>query len=108
MKDKINKINWHINLWIWYGRLSPILFLIGAFALYQILNTNIPIIFFSAWAIFIATGLIWWAWVIKVLLDMVNMFQDIIYYTFKKRKQTINEPDTFNNPNHTRFNYFLK
>jgi len=77
MKDKINKINWHINLWIWYGRLSPILFLIGAFALYQILNTDIPIIFFSAWAIFIATGIIWWGWVIKVLLDMVNMFHDV-------------------------------
>jgi hypothetical protein len=77
MKDKINKINWHINLWIWYGRLSPILFLIGAFALYEILNTDIPIIFFSAWAIFIATGIIWWGWVIKVLLDMVNMFHDV-------------------------------
>ena len=77
MKDKLNKINWHINLWIWYGRLSPILFLIGAFALYQILNTDVPLIFFSAWTIFVATGIVWWGWVIKVLLDMVNMFHDV-------------------------------
>jgi cobalamin biosynthesis protein CobD/CbiB len=77
MKDKLNKINWHLNLWIWYGRLSPILFLIGAFALYQILNTDVPFIFFTAWTIFVATGIVWWSWVIKVLLDMVSMFHDI-------------------------------
>jgi len=77
MKDKLNKINWHLNLWIWYGRLSPILFLIGAFALYQILNTDVPFIFFTAWTIFVATGIVWWAWVIKVLLDMVSMFHDV-------------------------------
>jgi len=103
MKDKINKINWHINLWIWYGRLSPILFLIGAFALYQILNTDIPIIFFSAWAIFIATGIIWWAWVIKVLLDMVNLFIQVsehvesIQNTIKEVKEDIKFLDNTRN-----------
>jgi len=103
MKDKLNKINWHINLWIWYGRLSPILFLIGAFALYQILNTDIPIIFFSAWAIFIATGIIWWAWVIKVLLDMVNLFIQVsehvesIQNTIKEVKEDIKFLDNTRN-----------
>jgi hypothetical protein len=103
MKDKLSQINWHITLWLWYGRLSPILFLIGAFALYEIINTDIPLIFYAAWTLFVMTGIIWWAWVIKVLLDMVNLFIQVsehvesIQQTIKEVKEDVKSLDATRN-----------
>jgi len=103
MKQQLNQINWHIKLWLWYGRLSPILFLIGAFALYEIINTDIPLIFYTAWTLFVATGIIWWAWVIKVLLDMVNLFIQVsdhvesIQQTIKEVKEDVKSLDPTRN-----------
>jgi hypothetical protein len=99
MKDKLKNISWHIQLWLWYGRLSPVLFIIGAVALYQILNTSIPLIFYAAWIIFVATGIVWWGWVIKVLLDMVNLFIQVsehvesIQNTIKEVKEDVKSFD---------------
>jgi len=65
------------KIWIWWGRLSPLFFLIGAFGLYEIVNTSIPFLFYASWVIFITVSLIWWGWVLKMILDFIHLFEDL-------------------------------
>jgi hypothetical protein len=77
MLNKLQQLQAQTKLWLWYGRLTPIFFLVGATALYQIYNTTIPAYFYASWIIFITSGFIWWTWVIKVLMDLIRLFHDI-------------------------------
>ncbi len=65
------------TLWLWWGRLSPLLFTIGAFGLYEIFNTEIPFLFYASWVVFITVSLIWWGWVLKIILDFIKLFGDL-------------------------------
>ena len=65
------------TLWLWWGRLSPLFFLIGAFGLYEIFNTEIPFLFYASWVVFITVSLIWWGWVLKIILDFIKLFGDL-------------------------------
>lgn len=71
------KIKRQTTYWIWFGRISPILFLFGAFTLYEIFNTEIPLLFYASWAIFITVSLIWWGWVLKIILEFIKFFQEV-------------------------------
>ena len=64
-------------MWLWFGRISPLLFLTGAFVFYEIVHTDIPLIFYASWAGFIAVSLIWWGWVLKIILDFITFFEDV-------------------------------
>jgi hypothetical protein len=77
MLQKLQQLQKQSRLWLWYGRLTPLFFLIGTTALYYIYSTTIPLYFYAAWATFILTGFIWWAWVIKVIMDLIRLFHDI-------------------------------
>lgn len=65
------------KLWLWWGRLSPLIFMIGAFGLYEAFNTKIPFLFYASWVIFITCSLIWWGWVLKIILDFIKLFGDL-------------------------------
>jgi hypothetical protein len=65
------------KFWIWWGRISPLLFLIGAFGLYEIFHTSVPFLFYTSWVIFITVSLIWWGWVMKIILDFIRLFDDL-------------------------------
>jgi len=78
--NRLNKIllaQKQTKLWIWWGRLSPLFFLIGAVGLYEIFNTSIPFLFYTSWVIFITVSLIWWGWVMKIILDFIKLFDDL-------------------------------
>jgi hypothetical protein len=63
--------------WMWWGRISPLFFLLGAFMLYEIVHTDIPFIFYASWVIFITVSLVWWGWVLKIILDFIKFFADV-------------------------------
>ena len=65
------------KLWLWWGRLSPLIFLVGALGLYEIVNTSIPFLFYASWVIFITCSLIWWGWVLKIILDFIKLFGEL-------------------------------
>lgn len=71
------KIKKQTTYWIWFGRISPLLFLFGAFTLYEIFHTEIPILFYASWAIFITVSLVWWGWVLKIILEFIKFFQEV-------------------------------
>ena len=62
---------------MWWGRISPLFFLLGAFMLYEIVHTDIPFIFYASWVIFITVSLVWWGWVLKIILDFIKFFADV-------------------------------
>ena len=74
---KLRAIKTRSKYWMWWGRLSPLLFLMGAFFLFEIVHTEIPFIFYASWVIFITVSLIWWGWVIKIILDFTKFFSDV-------------------------------
>jgi hypothetical protein len=65
------------QLWLWFGRTSPILFLLGALGFYEIVHTSIPAIFYLSWVGFITISLIWWAWVLKIIIEFIHFFEDV-------------------------------
>jgi len=75
--NKILQAQKQSKIWIWWGRLSPLFFLVGAFVLYEIFNTSIPFLFYASWVIFITVSLIWWGWVLKMILDFIHLFDDL-------------------------------
>jgi len=76
------------KMWLWWGRLSPLFFLLGAFGLYEIFNTEIPFLFYASWVIFITVSLIWWGWVLKIILDFINLFGEL-HVTVKEIKSDV-------------------
>lgn len=74
---KILQARKQTQLWLWFGRISPLLFLAGALGFYQIVHTEIPLIFYVSWAGFITVSLIWWGWVLKIILDFIQFFEDV-------------------------------
>jgi hypothetical protein len=74
---KILQARKQTNLWLWFGRISPLLFLIGAVGFYEIVHTDIPFIFYASWVGFITVSLIWWGWVLKIILDFIQFFEDV-------------------------------
>lgn len=74
---KIIQARKQTQAWLWFGRISPLLFLAGAIGFYEIVHTDIPIIFYISWAGFITVSLIWWGWVLKIILDFINFFEDV-------------------------------
>jgi hypothetical protein len=74
---KTDKIKKQTTYWLWFGRVSPLLFLIGSFSLFEIFNTQVPFIFYSSWIIFVTISLIWWAWVLRTILEFINFFQEV-------------------------------
>lgn len=65
------------TMWMWFGRISPLLFFIGAVGFYEIVNSSIPFIFYASWVAFITVALIWWGWVLKIILDFIHIFEDV-------------------------------
>lgn len=84
---KIIQAKTQTKYWLWWGRLSPILFLIGAFGLYEIFNTEIPFLFYASWVIFITCSLIWWGWVLKIILEFIQFFSDINQVVMEIKKE---------------------
>lgn len=76
--DKIEKIEKQSKTWIWYGKLSPLLFVFTALGVYGIEHTAIPFILYGSWVLLITTSVIWWFWVIKVITEMTLMFKHVI------------------------------
>lgn len=74
---KILQARKQTQAWLWFGRISPLLFLIGAIGFYEIVHTDIPAIFYISWAGFITVSLIWWGWVLKIILNFINFFEDV-------------------------------
>jgi hypothetical protein len=74
---KTDKIKKQTTYWLWFGRVSPLLFLIGSFSLFEIFNTQVPFIFYSSWIIFVTISLIWWAWVLRTILEFIKFFQEV-------------------------------
>jgi hypothetical protein len=74
---KTDKIKKQTTYWLWFGRASPILFLIGSFSLFEIFNTEVPFIFYSSWIVFVTISLIWWAWVLRTILEFIKFFQEV-------------------------------
>ena len=60
-------------MWLLFGWVSPIMFLMAATAYYGIGNADVPYIFYTSWICFITISLIWWCWIIKVVHDMARM-----------------------------------
>jgi hypothetical protein len=100
MLNKLQQLQKQTRLWLWYGRLTPLFFITGTGALYFIYNSAIPLYFYTAWAVFIITGFIWWAWVIKVIVDLIHLFHDIhsfindINHSIKEVKKDVKFLDT--------------
>ena len=86
---KIIQAKKQTTAWLWFGRISPILFLIGAFVFYEIIHTDIPLIFYVSWVIFITISLVWWGWVLKMILDFIHFFEDV-NSTVTEIKQDVN------------------
>ncbi len=74
---KIIQAKRQTQAWLWFGRISPLLFLIGAVGFYEIFHTEIPLIFYVSWAGFITVSLIWWGWVLKIILDFIQFFENV-------------------------------
>ena len=74
---KILEARKQTGYWLWWGRLSPLFFLVGALGLYEIVHTDIPFLFYASWVIFITVSLIWWGWVLKIILDFISFFAEI-------------------------------
>jgi chromate transport protein ChrA len=75
--EKLKKIKKQAKLWLLFGCISPIMFLLIAIAYYGISNSTIPSILYTSWVVFITISLIWWAWVIKVVHDMAKMMDNV-------------------------------
>lgn len=78
MIDRLEQIKNQTKLWIWYGRLSPIFFLLGSAAVFVIFNARTDIVLYASWCVFLTSALIWWGWVIKVVMEMTRMFGTMI------------------------------
>jgi hypothetical protein len=74
---KIVQAKKQTQLWLWFGRISPLLFLIGAIGFYEIIHTDIPFIFYASWVGFITVSLIWWGWVLKIILEFIHFFEEV-------------------------------
>ena len=77
LTKKIIQAKRQANLWIWFGRVSPFLFLIGAVGFYEIVHTDIPFIFYISWVGFITVSLIWWGWALKIILEFIHFFETV-------------------------------
>jgi len=86
---KTDKIKKQTTYWLWFGRVSPLLFLIGSFSLFEIFNTQIPFIFYSSWIIFVTISLIWWAWVLRTILEFIKFFQEVSHSVEKIKDNII-------------------
>jgi len=75
--------------WMWFGRVSPLLFLLGAIGFYEIVHTEIPLIFYMSWAGFLTVSLIWWGWVLKIILDFIEFFS-VVESTVNEIKTDVN------------------
>lgn len=74
---KILQARKQTQAWLWFGRISPLMFLLGAVGFYEIVHTDIPVIFYISWVGFITVSLIWWGWVLKIILDFIQFFEDV-------------------------------
>jgi hypothetical protein len=75
---QLEKIKHQTKLWLWYGRLSPVFFLVGSAAVFSIFNARTDMVLYASWCVFIASALTWWGWVIKVVIEMTNMFTVVL------------------------------
>lgn len=78
MDQKIEKIINQAKMWAIYGRLIPFVSMLSALALYLITSSVSIIIFYLSWIVFIITCLIWWFWVIKSLVEISQMFCNVV------------------------------
>ena len=78
MESNLEKIRQQSQWWLWYGRLSPVFFLVGSAALFEIFNARTDMVLYASWCVFITTSLTWWGWVIKVIIEMTNMFSIVL------------------------------
>ena len=75
---KIETIIKQARMWSIYGRLIPFVGMLAGLSLYLINSTVSLIVLYISWFIFIITCLIWWFWVIKTLVEITHMFQNIV------------------------------
>jgi hypothetical protein len=75
---------------MWFGRVSPLLFLVGAIGLFEIIHTDVQFIFYASWVGFITVSLIWWGWVLRIILDFIEFF-GTVEITVNEIKQDITQ-----------------
>jgi len=90
VQSKLEKITSQITAWLKFAIVSPVLFLIGSISLYTIFHTEIPIVFYFSWALFISVSMGWWFWLIKTIIDMIEIFNEILKIV-KEIKNEVNE-----------------
>jgi len=76
--QKLKKILSQTDAWMWYGRISPLLFVLAAVGLYGIEHTVVPFILYGSWILLVLSSFIWWFWVIKVITEMTLMFKTVL------------------------------
>lgn len=74
------------KVWALYGKAIPFFMIITLIALYLINSTVSAFVLYASWSVFIIVCLVWWFWVIKVLLEITNMFQTVITMIREIRK----------------------
>lgn len=77
MRKRLEKISDQTKAWVWYVVISPILFVLSTIGLYGVAHTSIPLTLFGSWVLLIASLLLWWGWIIKVISEMIHMFDTV-------------------------------
>lgn len=76
--QRIELIIKQARVWALYGKTIPFFMILSAISLYLINADVSPVVLYLSWSVFIIVCLIWWFWVIKVLLEITQMFQTVI------------------------------
>ena len=71
----LEKIGKQTKIWLWFGKISPVLFFISVISLYTVDHTTVPFVFYTGWTVFILTSVVWWVWVIKTINEMVKLYE---------------------------------
>lgn len=76
--QKIETIIKQAKLWSIYGRLIPFVAVLSGISLYLINSSASVFVLFVSWGLFILTCLLWWFWVIKTLVEITQMFYNVV------------------------------
>jgi len=89
-QHRLEKIAIQISRWLKFVFISPILFLISSLTLYNIFHTTVPFVFYFNWILFISASFAWWIWLIKVITDMIKIF-NMVLEVIQEIKKDIHE-----------------
>lgn len=94
---KIAKIQKQIKNWLKYGWIIPIIFSLGMFSLYGILNASTLGIFYGSWLTFILVSLIWWLWTIRIINEMAKTLNEVASVLSDVKKELKSTHDELKN-----------